>query len=101
MTRYRMDDGTIIDTENASQSWDEDTHWDGSNQISRATGSQWCHEKLCRSRKGRYYKECWSQWQGSTPHVEWVSEREAIRWLLLMGHDVPEELAHLVEDIVE
>jgi len=101
MIRYRMDDGTIIDTTNASRSWKEETDWDGNNHVSRATGSQWSHQTLYRSKKGRYYVEHTSQWQGSRPHVEWVSPEEAARWLLLMEEELPEDLAHLESELVE
>jgi hypothetical protein len=99
--RYRMDDGTIIDTAKASKSWEESTFWDGHNHCSKATGSQWNHETLYRSAKGRYYVEHTSQWQGSRPHVEWVSREEAARWLLNCEHDLPEDLADLEDELVE
>ena len=100
MARYRID-GTIIDTSNATQSWKEETDWDGHNQISRATGSQWDHETLYRSRKGRYYVEHTSAYQGSRPRVEWVSPEEAARWLLLMGHELPANLVQYEDDVSE
>lgn len=34
MSRYRMEDGSIIDTAKASQRWDEGRRWDGRNLIS-------------------------------------------------------------------
>ena len=106
MSRYRMDDGTVVDTSNATQSWDEDTRWDGSNNISVATGGQWCHQTLYRSRKGRYYVEHTSQWQGSVPHVEWVSPQDATRWLLTQAVSPadtgwPADLTPYVDEIVE
>lgn len=101
MSKYRMDDGTVIDTSKAQQHWDEDTYWDGNNHISTATGSQWNHQTLYKSRKGRYYIEHTSQWQGSKAHVEWVSPEEATRWLLHNEHDLPEDLKHLEEEVVE
>jgi hypothetical protein len=97
-----MDDGTVVKTENATQSWDEATRWDGHNRISMATESQWEHQTLYRSRKGRYYVEHTSQWQGSTPHAEWVSNHEAAHWLAANGIDLPVELATLeYEAIIE
>lgn len=99
--RYRMKDGTIIDTAKAAATWQETTDFDGHNRISRATGSQWEHQTLHRSRKGRYYIEHWSDWQGSRPHVEWVSPEEAARWLLLMEEELPADLAALEAEIVE
>lgn len=96
-----MEDGTIVDTKNATKSWDEAADWDGSNHISRATGSQWDHQRLHRSRKGRYYLECWSQYQGSKPHAEWISHREATKWLFLMECVIPPDLQSLVEEVSE
>jgi hypothetical protein len=101
MARYRMDDGTVIDTARASKSWPEATRWDGHNHNSVATASQWAHQTLYRSRRGRYYLEHVSQWQGSTPHADWVSEREAVRWLLASDHEIPDELAALADEVTE
>ena len=101
MARYRMDDGTVIDTANATQSWDEATRWDGHNHISIPTGSQWNHETLYRSRKGRYYIQHQSQWQGSTPSAEWVSNRSAASWLLTNDHELPADLAEMANEISE
>ena len=101
MARYRMDDGTVIDTSKASASWEENTFWDGNNHCSCATGSQWNHQKLYRSRKGRYYVEHSSQWQGSREHAEWVSREEAARWLLTNEIELPTDLEDLEDKIVE
>ena len=101
MARFRMSDGTVVDTANASRHWDEATRWDGRNHISVATGDQWTHQTLYRSRRGRYYIVHSSQWQGSTDSAEWVSNEEAARWLVLNEHDVPEELQGLADDVTE
>lgn len=101
MATYRMEDGTVVKTENASAHWDEDTRWNGNNHISKATGSQWTHETLYRSRKGRYYVVHESQWQGSTPHAEWVSPQEAARWLLSQEQELPDDLAKHADNLTE
>lgn len=103
MPTYRMDDGTVVKTENATKSWEEATHHDGRNLISDATGSQWEHQQLHRSRKGRYWLECWSQWQGSTPRAEWISNNTATEWLIANRHedDMPDDLKALVEEVSE
>ena len=101
MATYRMDDGTVVKTENSIRFWLEATRWDGRNHISVPTGSQWNHETLYKSRKGRYYIEYESQWQGSTPHAEWVSNREAARWLLTNGYELPKSLSGLEEEVSE
>jgi hypothetical protein len=96
-----MEDGTIVDTAKASGSWIEDTYWDGRNHISQATGSQWEHEQLYRSAKGRYWLEHWSQWQGSHARAEWLSREEAARWLLENNHPLPDDLAELEKKVAE
>ena len=101
MTTYQLDDDTVVDTDRAVATWDEATDWDGSNHISRATGSQWLHARLYRSRKGRFYVEHTSQWQGSRDGVTLLDDAAAVRWLLLNGHEVPEDIAHLVEETCE
>ena len=100
MPKYRIEN-CVVDTDNAVSSWEENTRWDGHNHISIATGSQWDHEKLYKSRKGRYYVESWSQWQGSSPHAEWISPQEAARWLLVNGHEVPDDLTTAAEEVSE
>lgn len=99
--RFRMEDNTIIDTENAVKSWYDAEDFDGRNPISRATGSQWTHQTLYKSRKGRYYIVHDSQYQGSQPHAEWVSPQEAARWLLLMEYELPEDLQQFEEEVAE
>jgi hypothetical protein len=101
MATYRMDDGTVVKTENATKHYAEATYFDGHNRISVATGSQWEHQTLYRSRKGRYYVEHTSQWQGSRDSAEWVSHAEAARWLLANDEDVPTELAEHAEAVSE
>lgn len=101
MARYRMDDDTVVDTAAAKQSWDEATRFDGSNQISVATGSQWEHQELHKSRKGRYYIVRWSQWQGTTASAEWISKRAAAAWLVVNNHEVPDDLTEEADAVTE
>lgn len=92
MAKYKMENGAFVDTKNAVNSWGEATYWNGNNHISKATGSQWNHEELHKSRKGNYYIERWSQWQGSTPSAEFATEEEAARWLIHNEHELPGDL---------
>jgi hypothetical protein len=96
-----MEDGTVVNTDKARQSWDEATYWNGHNHISKATGSQWNHETLYESRKGRFYKVWWSQYEGTASRAEWLDEHEAVRWLLHNEQEVPGGLQHLVEEVEE
>lgn len=100
MARYKIDD-TVVDTDLAQQEWEEATRWDGKNHISRATHSQWEHETLYRSAKGRYYVVSQSQIQGSTSSAAWLDQEEAARWLLSQDHDLPEDLAALATEVME
>jgi hypothetical protein len=101
MSTYRMDDGTVVKTENAVETWDEDTYWDGHNHISKATGQQFRHERLYKSRKGRYWIEHSSQWQGEKTYASWVGNHAAAQWLLANGHELPSDLKPLEEDVSE
>jgi len=101
MSRYKMEDGTVIDTKNASAEWDDKSEFDGRNMISIATGSQWRDATLYRSRKGRYYVEHRSRVQGEHDHAEWVSPQEAARWLLAQSIELPDDLKKFEAEIVE
>ena len=98
---YRMDDGTVVKTENATQSWPDARRWDGSNYISIATGSQFANETLYRSRKGRYWLEHVSAYQGTAPYAEWIGERSATQWLLANDYELPKDLKVLEAEISE
>jgi hypothetical protein len=102
MATYRID-GTIVRTENATAEYSEGRFHDGNNWISLATGTQWNHQTLYRSRKGRYYVVNSSQWQGSREFAEWVSNEEAARWLLLNRpkESLPDDLAKAEELVSE
>lgn len=101
MTTYRLDDGTIVKTENASKTWEEERDWDGNNHIGRSSRSQHHHQTLHRSRKGRYYIEYTSNYSGTQPRAEWVSPQEATRWLLHNEYELPDDLAKLEDEVSE
>lgn len=65
----------------------ENTEWDGNNNVSVATGSQWRHEMLYLTAGGRWVLHTWSRWQGDTPKYEFVDDERARQWLLLNNHD--------------
>lgn len=103
---YRYDDGERefdgwFDRE-AATAYGEGRRFDGANAISLATGSQWEHETLYRTARGAWALSSWSQWEGSTPRCQYVSEETAREWLLrneypaeqvaeATGQDVEEE----------
>ena len=96
-------DRTVITTLNdtlgwfdrdAAESWDEDTYWDGNNTISRATGSQWEHETLYRTRSGRWVLETTSAYQDSWSEI---TPERAAKWLLRNDHDDPRVAREIAE----
>ena len=92
MKRITLPDGRWFDESKARQ-WAEDTNWDGSNHISIATGSQWEHERLYRTASGNWVLHNWSQWQGTSPGYEIITDDAAARWLGRNGHAIPADLA--------
>lgn len=102
--RWTMEDGTIVNTDKATKVFSEATGWDGSNMVSLATGSQWVHQTLYLSRKGRWYIgiDNWSF--RSTSHAEYIEPEDAARWLLKNNYgvkDIPSELSKYISEIEE
>ena len=101
MSKYRMEDGTVVNTDSAARYWGDRTDFDGHNEIHRTTRDQWSGENLYRSRKGRYYVEHYSQWQGAHDYATWVSPEEAAAWLTLNDYSIPAELAEAADRVTE
>jgi hypothetical protein len=78
--RVSLSDGRWFNTD-AAESYHEEEDWNGSNHISRATGSQWEHERLYRTAGDTWVLHHWSQYQGSGESYEVVDNEEAARWL--------------------
>lgn len=73
-----------VNTEKAITEFDLD-RWDGSNRCS----GQGLHETLYKSKKDVWYILHTSQWQGSYPSVEFITEDEA--WGKLIDSDYEEK----------
>ena len=101
MARYKMEDGTILDTSVAKQTWEEDTRHDGCNHISVNTNSQWHHETLYLSKKDRFYIVSSSNYRGVLDTAEYVEDGTAATWLLVNSHELPASLAEYAAEIVE
>lgn len=71
----------------------EETFHNGSNFISKATGSQWNHEALYKTASGKWVLNCYSQYQGNIETFEIISPAGAARWFVKNEFgDIPEEL---------
>jgi hypothetical protein len=99
--RYRMSEGRVVDPEKATESWNEATDFNGSNHISVNTGSQWDHERLYKTAKGRYWLESYSQRDRVACEARWTEPREAAEWLLANDHKLPDDVRQHETDILE
>lgn len=83
MSRVSLTDGSGVwfDTKSAVL-FKEDTNWDGRNQISVPTGSQWEHEYLYYTKSGRWVLNDWSNYQGTLEGYKQINEDDAITWLI-------------------
>ncbi|MFA5435831.1 MAG: hypothetical protein WC372_07335 [Candidatus Neomarinimicrobiota bacterium] len=81
MKRQAIDGGRWFDLE-AAEVFKEDTWFNGNNHISCATGSQWDHEALYRTKSGKWILNHWSQYQGSTESWVEIDDDAAAKWLV-------------------
>jgi hypothetical protein len=65
----------------------EETFHDGSNWISQATGSQWNHEGLYRTKGGRFILNKWSNCQGVRETYKEIDNEEAAIWFSKNDYD--------------
>ena len=97
MNRQDLDDGTWFDLD-GSQCWEEGTRWDGANHVSLATGSQWDHQTLYRTKKGRFILRDWSNRQGEGESYEVISPREGVLWLVRNKLEIPDDLSGVLSE---
>jgi len=75
---------------------------DGRNFISEATGSQWDHEAIYRTKGGVYVLNHYSQYQGTQETYEIISKEEAARWFVKNNYEdenLSEELKKQIADL--
>ncbi len=88
MKRIALTDGSgrWFDKDKA-EAFDEGQVWDGRNNISMATGQLTEHESLYRTVSGKWVLHSWSQYPGTMPRWEIVSDEFAAGWLITNEHD--------------
>lgn len=74
--------GMWFDIEKAEK-FNEKLIWDGDNQISKVTGSQWAHEIIYRTSGGKWILSCWSELQVSRETYEMISNQDAAAWFII------------------
>lgn len=86
MERINMTDSTTwFDAEKATR-FDEKTYWDGSDWVSRATGSKWYHEAVYRTVSGRHILYTWSNYEATPDRYEPMTDDAAYEWLAKNDH---------------
>lgn len=77
----------------------ENTTYNGNNWISDATGSQWEHEYLYRTVKGRWVLNHSSPYHGSMETYEEINNEGAAAWMAKQGMDPHESLIKEFNDL--
>lgn len=84
---FQTDNGLAWFNTDSATRYGEDTDWDGHNQISVNTKTQWDHETLYRTAGGRWVL-CWySDLQGTMARYEFIDDEPARAWLIHNGKD--------------
>ena len=97
MKRISLTDGSgsWFDADKAD-CYNENTYWNGSNHISKATGSQWHHETIYVTTSGNYVLQTWSNYQGVDTTYSSITLEEASVWFLKQGftdEEMPDEIS--------
>lgn len=82
----------------AADEIEEGSYHDGSNMISMATGSQWSHERLYRTKNGAWVLHAWSVQDRSVDRYTLIGNEDAAKWLArneLVHPDAMEDIASL------
>ena len=102
MSRVALTDGSNAWFETKSAMlFKEATKWDGRNEISVPTGSQWEHEYLYFTKSGNWVLNDFSNYQGSLEGYRQVNEDEAVAWLIQNQHTEDDDLGSLPENVRE
>jgi hypothetical protein len=104
MNRINITDENGLRTSNwfnkdSAESFDEAKVWNGSNHISKVTGSQFEHERLYITPKKRFVLNTWSNFQGTADTYTIIDKDDAVEWLIRNEYytEVEEAFAGLLE----
>lgn len=86
MAKQQTNNGNWFETDGC-ENWNEASYFDGHNMISVATGSQWDHETLWKTKKGSWILQRSSQYQHIPTTWDEIDESEAMCWLVNNGHE--------------
>lgn len=104
MKRIALTDGSgWFDLEKAT-AFKEGSWWDGRNHISKATGGQWNHEILYRTKNGKWVLNAYSQSEGSRETYETITDSQAAAWFIKNEYEndkIPLDLFDVVKAYLE
>ena len=101
ITENGVKTGRWFDSEKAEM-FNEDRKHDGHNWISEATGSQWNHEAVYRTKGGVFIINKYCDYQGSKESHEVISNEEAAAWFIKNNYcdeDIPSVFAESVNKL--
>jgi len=101
MKRVAINNGTWFDMDKAAK-FEENSYHDGSNYISKATGSQWDHQNIFLTTGGTFILNSWSNYQGKPETYEIISNEEAAEWFVkneFQDAEIPEVLKEFVANL--
>jgi hypothetical protein len=93
--------GQYFDSDKAKR-FDEGSFWNGNNHISKVTGSQWNHEMLYLTASGKWVRNTYSQFQGSTETYEIITPADAAEWFVkneYKDEEIPESLKDIIANL--
>lgn len=80
----------------------EEAFWNGHNQISKITGSQWDHETLWLTVSGKWILNRYSQYEGRGETYEIITPEDAAEWLVKNEYKddmIPEGLKGMIANL--
>ena len=83
----------------SAERYDEKTYWNGSNHISKATGSQLEHECLFLTKVGKFILNHWSQCQGGVETYKLISKSCETAWFVIQEFS-DDEIPEILKDDV-
>ena len=89
---YKTFTGELVDTGTATMSWEDALVGDADVPVSAATGRADAREVLYKNNDSYWRFRLFPPGLRRAPQVHSITQQQAARWLVLSGHDLPEDL---------
>lgn len=100
MKRVSLINGKWFDLQKAEK-FQENTFWNGSNQISKITKSQFEHQDLYLTASGVWVLNTWSNYQNSIETFEQIEIKQVAEWFVkneFSDDDIPDNVLKLIKE---